>query len=684
MDLFTLTAKLGLDTSDYNTKITEAVTDAQTSGEKIQTALNGKGTDGNIGLGKAIDNANTSMTTFRTTVAAVLASDVVKNGINFVIDAGKEAVIAASNLAEVQNVVDKTFGGNANRVDRWAETRAGDYGLSEYQAKEFASNYAAMFQTAGIEQEKAMEMATSLAERAGDLASFRNIEIEEAYSKFMSGMAGEYLPLLPYGLDMRAQSISEYAGVDMQDMTGAEQLLARYNYMMDNTQYFSGNFADEAENLANGTRQLENNFGRFLASVGEKFLPIAEAGINAANDFFDALYSESAEESMSNIETTAQSMVASIEGTATRAQAMVGVLEDYGEKTALTADQQAQWNTVANELIRAIPELSSLIDMQTGKIEGGTAALSQSVSAWEEAGKAAASTSALEEKKDMLADISAEIANEQGLLAIAEKELSTAQTAMIAKAEEAATATGESFDGTAKSAIDMLSRYGDYYEVFGVKDIESVVSAYQNADQSVKEHQNNITTLQEDYGTVETSIAEDSAALSETVGTMEGDVTESFGAIESATDSLVSNFDQGETAYTNAYNTGIGAANGLNAAYPEYAAAASLYTFNPPTPGGSGETPGFATGLDYVPYNEFPAYLHEGEAVLTKAEASAWRAGGTGGADTALLNDIRSLLQVIADKDTTIMMDGQAVGNLVTPTVSRNIAQGARARRYTT
>lgn len=35
-----------------------------------------------------------------------------------------------------------------------------------------------------------------------------------------------------------------------------------------------------------------------------------------------------------------------------------------------------------------------------------------------------------------------------------------------------------------------------------------------------------------------------------------------------------------------------------------------------------------ATGLDYVPYNEYPAILHEGEAVLTKMEATQWRSGG--------------------------------------------------------
>lgn len=40
---------------------------------------------------------------------------------------------------------------------------------------------------------------------------------------------------------------------------------------------------------------------------------------------------------------------------------------------------------------------------------------------------------------------------------------------------------------------------------------------------------------------------------------------------------------------------------------------------------GGGAGPGFATGLDYVPYDDYAARLHEGEAVLTKLEADRWR-----------------------------------------------------------
>lgn len=47
-----------------------------------------------------------------------------------------------------------------------------------------------------------------------------------------------------------------------------------------------------------------------------------------------------------------------------------------------------------------------------------------------------------------------------------------------------------------------------------------------------------------------------------------------------------------------------------------------------------GRARGHAGGLDYVPYNGYPAVLHRGEAVLTSREADNWRKGGTGSTAT--------------------------------------------------
>ena len=52
---------------------------------------------------------------------------------------GKDALQAASDLEEVQNVVDVTFGASAKQIDTWAKNAGTQFGLTETQAKKFAS-----------------------------------------------------------------------------------------------------------------------------------------------------------------------------------------------------------------------------------------------------------------------------------------------------------------------------------------------------------------------------------------------------------------------------------------------------------------------------------------------------------------------------------------------------------------
>ena len=52
-----------------------------------------------------------------------------------------------------------------------------------------------------------------------------------------------------------------------------------------------------------------------------------------------------------------------------------------------------------------------------------------------------------------------------------------------------------------------------------------------------------------------------------------------------------------------------------------------------------------AGGLDYVPYDGYPAVLHRGESVLTKAEAEDWRRGKPNAAGITIVQNIQSVPQ---------------------------------------
>ena len=92
--------------------------------------------------------------------------------------------------------------------------------------------------------------------------------------------------------------------------------------------------------------------------------------------------------------------------------------------------------------------------------------------------------------------------------------------------------------------------------------------------------------------------------------------------------------------------------------------------------------PSKATGLDYVPYDNFIAKLHAGETVLNRADATAYRAGNVGGISAESISQAVAVAVREALDGVGVYMGADRVGDLVTQRVSRNIAKGARAMRY--
>lgn len=83
-----------------------------------------------------------------------------------------------------------------------------------------------------------------------------------------------------------------------------------------------------------------------------------------------------------------------------------------------------------------------------------------------------------------------------------------------------------------------------------------------------------------------------------------------------------------------------------------------------------GEIPRLRVGLDYVPSDDFPALLHRGEAVLTAAEASAWR-NGTSGNSIDLDRMAGIMVNAMSRVQIPVYLDGHEVGRGVEPYISQ-------------
>ena len=192
---------------------------------------------------------------------------------------GGKCVDVASDLTEVQNVVDTTFGDGAETINQWAKDASKNFGLTELQAKQFTGTLGAMMKSSGITGESLNTMSMDLAGLSADFASFYNLDHEEAFEKIKSGISGETEPLKALGINMSVANMEAFAlskGINKSwnEMTQAEQTTLRYNYLMEKGADASGDFAKTLDtSLANQLRVAKNEITSLCGEIGQNLLP---------------------------------------------------------------------------------------------------------------------------------------------------------------------------------------------------------------------------------------------------------------------------------------------------------------------------------------------------------------------------------------------------------------------------
>ena len=229
----------------------------------------------------------------------------------------KDAIDISSQLTEVQNVVDVTFGNMSRKVEDFAKTSIQQFGMSELSLKQYASRFQAMGSAMGISgssigsansflnkqtsgyvglSNSMAGVSLNLTKLTADMASFYNVEQSAVAEDLASVFTGQTRPLRQYGLDLTEATLKEWAlknglDADIKSMSQAEKTMLRYQYVMANTGAAQGDFARTANTWANQVRILKQNFEQLGSVIGGTLINAFKPLVQALNSVMGKLIS---------------------------------------------------------------------------------------------------------------------------------------------------------------------------------------------------------------------------------------------------------------------------------------------------------------------------------------------------------------------------------------------------------
>ncbi|MBQ8633188.1 MAG: hypothetical protein IJ420_06240 [Lachnospiraceae bacterium] len=242
------------------------------------------------GAGSLKQQAVSVQNIFKKVGGTIAAAFTIKEIISF----GKEAINLASDLQEVQNVVDTAFGSMAHKMEEFADTCIEMYGMSKLTAKQMGSTFMAMAKGMGQSTDIASDKAIELTGRLGDIMSFYNKTADEVNTIGKAIYSGETEPLKAIGIIMTQTNLEAYALAEgyeklYSEMSAEEKLLVRQNYFLKQTEMAAGDFEKTQASWANQTRILSEQWKEFMTLLGNAAIQVLTPVVQTLNTLVGAL-----------------------------------------------------------------------------------------------------------------------------------------------------------------------------------------------------------------------------------------------------------------------------------------------------------------------------------------------------------------------------------------------------------
>lgn len=645
MDLFTLVAKIGLDSKEYE----QGIKGAKQGFEKLDTWMVAK---------------------------AQLIADGVKRTFSTIADFAKDAITAAADVSAEKAQFAATFEGIEEAANGVLASVSNDTGILATRLQQVGTKAFSQFKGAGIDAAGALSMMDEYTRIAADAAAYYDISLEDADVRLRSFLrgnteAGDAIGLFTSESQRNSKAVELY-GTKWTNLTEAQ----KQNLMLNVAQEIydqsgaTGQAAREMDGWVNVVGNLQRVWKDVLAVVGAPFYESLTPVVKKLSEF---LSDETVQMRLGMLASSLGDMAGYV---------FDGVIDLLDELLAWSSGEEKPSDT-AQALFDIASSFGNIAGMIFTGVEDFLALLFNGFD-----------KETAENVEEFLKDFSAFV--DDPLFQTAAVVLGGIVTAWIAMKSPLVLV------GLAVGAI--VTHWKDIKEWAGkaleaVKDFfgTEVADALTNIVSGLAGWFESIRTMASDALTAVDDFFKSKFDVSLT------DI------VQNVADAFKSVYDWAHDALTNA-------ANFFNATFSDPisgilesisgwfdsviskvgTAIEKVQTFlgldtekrdsNPNNPYGNNwhntGTPRKATGLNYVPYNDFPVILHAGEAVLNRADATAYRAGNVGGISAESISQAVAVAVREALDGVGVYMGADRVGDLVTQRVSRNIAKGARAMRY--
>lgn len=252
------------------------------------TEMGNTGTKAMNQISNSMNGATKSMGSLKSSLKGIIGTLGLVFSLKSLINFGQQAVDVASDLTEVDNVVQKAFGNMRGEMDALADSSIKNLGISRLEAYQTGSTFMAMGKSMLTSSQDAKDMALNLTKLSANMASFFNTSDKYAAIALKSIYTGETETLKQYGVVMTEVNLKQFAlaqGISKSynEMSQSEKVMLRYQYVMQQLGYIGDDFLDTQDSWANQTRVLREQWKEFLGVLGTGIITVLTPLVKALN-----------------------------------------------------------------------------------------------------------------------------------------------------------------------------------------------------------------------------------------------------------------------------------------------------------------------------------------------------------------------------------------------------------------